>query len=72
MITVYAAHTPNGVKIPIALEELGLDYELRRVDLAAGEQNTPAFHALNPNERIPVLIDSDGPFDLKPVAAGTI
>lgn len=61
MITVYAANTPNGVKVPIALEELGLVYELRRVDLHAGEQHSAAFHALNPNERIPVLVDTDGP-----------
>ncbi|MET2736287.1 hypothetical protein ABXT16_12635, partial [Staphylococcus epidermidis] len=53
MITLYTADTPNGIKIPIALEELGLDYGLIRLDLSAGEQRTPAFLALNPNARIP-------------------
>lgn len=51
------ADTPNGQKIPIALEELGLDYALTFVDLNKGEQKTPDFLALNPNGKIPVLID---------------
>lgn len=61
MITLYTADTPNGIKIPIALEELGLDYGLIRLDLSAGEQRTPAFLALNPNARIPVMVDTAGP-----------
>ena len=61
MITLHTANTQNGIKIPIALEELGLDYRLVLVDLAAGYQRSPEFLALNPNGRIPVLIDTDGP-----------
>ena len=47
----------NGWKVTIALEELSLDYNVHAVDLAAGEQHTPAFLALNPNGRIPVIVD---------------
>ncbi len=57
MYTAYLADTPNGRKIPIALEELGLPYRIRAVDLAAGEQHAPAFMHLNPNGKIPVLVD---------------
>lgn len=59
MYTVYIADTPNGRKIPIALEELGLPYRLRHVDLGAGEQFAPAFARLSPNHKIPVLVDED-------------
>lgn len=61
MIELYTANTPNGVKIPIALEELGLDYRLIKLNLAAGEQKRPEFLALNPNGRIPAIVDLDGP-----------
>lgn len=61
MIVAYTADTPNGIKLPIALEELGLDYRLVRVALGAGEQKTPEFLAMNPNGRIPVLVDAAGP-----------
>lgn len=57
MYTVYLADTPNGRKIPIALEELGLDYQVRFVDLDAGEQHAPDFARLSPNHKIPVLLD---------------
>ena len=57
MIRLYTSTTPNGRKISIALEELGLAYEVRKVDLAAGEQMKPDFLALNPNHKIPVLED---------------
>lgn len=56
MITLHTAATPNGRKVSIALEELAVDYEVRRVSLA-GEQKEPAFLALNPNHKIPVLED---------------
>jgi len=59
LIRLHTAATPNGRKISIALEELGVDYEVRRVDLAAGEQKKPEFLALNPNHKIPVLEDGD-------------
>lgn len=57
MYTVYLADTPNGRKITIALEELGLAYQTRFVDLNAGEQHAPAFARLSPNNKIPVLTD---------------
>lgn len=57
MIRLHTAATPNGHKASIALEELGLDYEVRRWNLAEDEQKTPEFLALNPNHKIPVLED---------------
>lgn len=61
MITLYTWGTPNGRKISIALEELGLDYTVRAVDITRGEQLAPDFLALNPNHKIPVIVDDDGP-----------
>ena len=61
MLEVYAFATPNSVKVPIALEELGLDYALRSVNVRQGEQKALDFLALNPNGKVPVLIDPDGP-----------
>lgn len=60
MLEVYAFATPNSVRIPIALEELGLPYELKSVNVRNGEQKTAAFLALNPNSKVPVLVDSEG------------
>ena len=57
MIDLYTAATPNGWKVSITLEELELPYEVRAVDLSAGEQHEPQFRALNPNGRIPVIVD---------------
>jgi GST-like protein len=59
MIRLHTAATPNGKKVSIALEELGLPYEIRRVNLQAEEQLRPEFLALNPNHKIPVLEDDD-------------
>lgn len=59
MIELYTAATPNGHKVSIALEELGLPYTLKVLDLAAGEQKTPAFLAINPNGRIPAIVDRE-------------
>lgn len=59
MMTLYTSATPNGWKISVALEELGLPYAVKVVDLLAGEQRRPDFLALNPNGRIPVLVDHD-------------
>ena len=59
MIELYTAATPNGHKVAVALEELGLPYTVHAVDLSRGEQKTPAFLALNPNGRIPVIVDRD-------------
>lgn len=59
MITLYTARTPNGFKASVALEELGLPYEARALDLKAEEQKQDWFLALNPNGRIPAIIDHD-------------
>lgn len=59
MIEVYAFATPNSVKVPIALEELGLDYTLHSINIRKGEQKDPAFIALNANAKVPVLVDPD-------------
>ncbi len=53
--------TPNGWKVSIALEEMGLAYELKPVNIGIGEQFTPAFQAISPNGRMPAIIDPDGP-----------
>ena len=67
MIEVYAFATPNSVKVPIALEELGLDYALSGINVRKGEQKAPDFVALNPNGKVPVLVD--GPLALTESAA---
>lgn len=59
MLTLYAFATPNSVKIPIALEELGLAYDLRPVNVKAGDQKAPGYLALNPNGKVPLLVDGD-------------
>ncbi len=65
MIDLYTAATPNGWKVSITLEELGLPYELHVLDLAAGEQKQPWFIAINPNGRIPAIVDREnGDFPL--------
>lgn len=57
MYTAHIADTPNGKKVIIALEELGLDYQVRHVDLGAGEQFAPEFLKISPNNKIPALVD---------------
>jgi GST-like protein len=59
MIELYTSPTPNGYKVSIMLEETGLDYTVHAIDLARGEQKTPEFLAMNPNGRIPVIVDHD-------------
>ncbi|MDY0006653.1 MAG: glutathione S-transferase N-terminal domain-containing protein [Spongiibacteraceae bacterium] len=59
MLDLYFAPTPNGWKITIMLEECGLPYRVKLVNLASGEQFEPAFLAMNPNARMPVLVDPD-------------
>jgi glutathione S-transferase len=61
MITLYAFPTPNNLKVLLGLEELGLSYDLKAVNIRQGEQKLDAFLALNPNGKVPVLVDSDGP-----------
>lgn len=61
VIQLYSFPTPNGVKVSIALEELGLDYEAHRVTLSDDDVKSDAFLALNPNNKIPAIIDPNGP-----------
>ncbi|SKA50829.1 glutathione S-transferase family protein [Enterovibrio nigricans] len=59
MIELYTAGTPNGFKVSIALEEMGVPYELHALDLMSLDQKKPEFLAINPNGRIPAIIDRD-------------
>lgn len=59
MIELYYWPTPNGKKISIMLEECGLEYEVKRVDIGAGDQFKPEFLAISPNNRMPAIIDTD-------------
>ena len=61
MIDLYFWPTPNGWKISIALEEMGLGYDTHLVNIAKGEQFEPAFLKIAPNNRMPAIIDHDGP-----------
>ena len=60
-LQLYSLPTPNGVKVSIMLEEIGLPYEPHLVDFANNDQLTPEFLSLNPNNKIPAIIDPDGP-----------
>jgi len=66
MITLYTWGTPNGRKVSIMLEECGLAYRVKTVDITQGEQIKPEFVAINPNSKIPAIVDPDGP-DGKPI-----
>ncbi len=59
MIRLYGWGTPNGLKIPIMLEEVGLPYQITRVDIGKGEQFAPDFLAISPNNKIPAIVDED-------------
>jgi len=61
MIDLYTFTTPNGRKASVALEELELPYRAHSVNIAKGEQFKPGFLAINPNNKIPAIVDSDGP-----------
>jgi GSH-dependent disulfide-bond oxidoreductase len=61
MIELYTWATPNGKKVSIMLEEVGLSYDVRPVNLSKGEQMKPEYLAVNPNNKIPSIVDSDGP-----------
>jgi GST-like protein len=61
VIQLYSYPTPNGVKISIALEEMGLPYEPHLVTLSDADVKSPAFLSLNPNNKIPAIIDPNGP-----------
>ncbi|HTH80301.1 MAG TPA: glutathione binding-like protein [Ramlibacter sp.] len=61
MIDVYTWATPNGHKVHIMLEECGLDYAVHAVNIGAGDQFKPGFLAISPNNKIPAIVDSEGP-----------
>lgn len=60
-LTLYTAATPNAYKVSVALEEMGLAYDVVTIDLQKGEQKSPAFLAINPNGRVPALVDDGFP-----------
>jgi GST-like protein len=60
-LQLYSLPTPNGVKVSITLEEIGLPYEVHLVDFNKDDQKTPEFLSLNPNGKIPAILDPDGP-----------
>jgi GST-like protein len=61
VLQLYSLPTPNGVKVSIALEETGLAYEAHKVDFATNDQMSPEFLSLNPNNKIPAIVDPNGP-----------
>jgi GST-like protein len=61
MLDLYTWRTPNGKKVPILLAELGWPYELHLVNLGQGDQKKPGYLAINPNGKIPALVDPEGP-----------
>jgi GST-like protein len=67
VIQLYSLPTPNGIKVSAMLEETGLDYEPHLVDFGKNDQTTPEFLSLNPNNKIPAILDPNGP-DGKPLA----
>jgi GSH-dependent disulfide-bond oxidoreductase len=67
VIDLYFWPTPNGLKIPILLEELGMPYRVHPIDISKGEQFAPAFLKISPNNRIPAIVDPDGP-DGQPIS----
>ena len=67
VLQLYSLPTPNGVKVSIALEEIGLPYEVHTVSFASNDQMSPEFLSLNPNNQIPAIIDPHGPGN-KPLA----
>src|SRR5258706_4273084 len=60
-LQLYSLPTPNGVKVSIMLEEIGLPYEVHLVDFNKDDQKTPEFLSLNPNGKIPAILDPGGP-----------
>jgi GST-like protein len=67
MIDLYTWSTPNGRKVSIMLEELGLEYNTHAINIGRNDQFTPEFIAINPNSKIPAIIDPDGP-DGEPIS----
>ncbi|MFC7516612.1 glutathione binding-like protein [Herbaspirillum sp. GCM10030257] len=67
MIDVYSTATPNGHKVHIMLEECGLPYRVHHINIGEGDQFKPEFLAISPNNKIPAIVDADGP-DGKPMS----
>src|SRR5207245_1450362 len=67
MIELYTWSTPNGRKVSVMLEECGLPYNLHKINIGAGEQFAPDYLAINPNGKIPSIVDAEGP-EGKPIA----
>ncbi len=67
MIELHTWNTPNGRKVSITLEEMGLPYRVVAVDITAGAQHEPGFLAISPNNKIPAIVDRDGP-DGRPIS----
>jgi GST-like protein len=67
MIDLYTWTTPNGRKVSIMLEECGLPYRVHKIDIGKGEQFAPEYLKINPNGKIPAIVDPDGP-DRKPIS----
>ena len=61
MIQLYTWGTPNGKKVSIMLEEIGMPYEVHPINIGQGDQFKPEYLAINPNNKIPSIIDPDGP-----------
>ena len=61
MIDVYTWSTSNGRKVNIMVEELGIDYAMHPINIGKGDQFTPAYTAINPNQKIPAIVDREGP-----------
>jgi len=66
-IQLYSLATPNGQKASIALEEMALPYDAHKIDITKGEQHTPDYLKINPNGKIPAIVDPNGP-DGKPIS----
>jgi Glutathione S-transferase len=67
ILQLYSLPTPNGVKVSIMLEEIGLPYEVHKIDIGANETWTPEYLSLNPNGKIPAILDPNGP-EGRPIA----
>lgn len=67
MIDIYSTATPNGHKVHIMLEECGLPYRVHHIDIGAGDQFKPDFLAISPNNKIPAIVDAEGP-DGQPIS----
>ena len=61
MIDLYTWSTPNGRKVSIMLEETGLSYRVHKIDISKGDQFKPEYVAINPNSKIPAIVDNEGP-----------